>query len=79
MLVAGGNDVLRERRPGQVKGAMRIREYSGPFRRSDLKSRVAEPFDHDRGRAVGSDSKDFPLDHFELMAKTQRAAGEGRR
>src|SRR5215467_12700339 len=47
MLMAGGDDMLGQGGPRQVKGAVGIGQHSGSLGRSDLKGRVAEPFDQD--------------------------------
>ena len=75
MLMAGGDDMLRQRRPRQIERAMRIGEHSGAFGRGDLKCRMAEPFDRYRRSRTRSGAVDAPLHDLELVAETPRKPG----
>ena len=73
VLVAGGDDMLRQRGAGQIEGAMRIGEDSRSLRRGNLKSRVAQPLDQDRRRIARRHPHEAALYDLELMAKREDA------
>jgi hypothetical protein len=73
MLVAGGDDMLRQRRARQIERAVRIGEDSRSLRRGDLKSRVAQPLDQDRGRSARRHPHEATLRDVEFVTKREDA------
>jgi hypothetical protein len=69
VLVAGGHNMLRQSRMGQVEGAVRIGKNAGVFRRRDLKGRMAHPFHRYRRGGAGGRTVDSALDHIELVTE----------
>lgn len=72
--MAGGNDMLRQGRAGQIESAVWISEDARALRRSDLKCGVAQPFERQwlrrrRGRFINSSSDDLD---FVAKAKDMR-------
>ena len=57
MLMAGGDNVLRQSGARQVEGAVWIRKNSSSLGRSDLKGSVAHPFHFNRRRSSGRNAQ----------------------
>src|SRR5688572_5310191 len=77
VLVAGGDDVLRQSGARQVERAVRIGKDSSSFRRCDLKGRVAEPLKQDRSGTSGGNPQKSDRYDFQVVAKVENARREG--
>jgi hypothetical protein len=64
VLMACGDDVLRQSRARQVEGAVRIGKDSSSLRRCDLKRRVAEPFNQNRSGTRRGNPQKSALNDF---------------
>ena len=76
VLMAGGDDVLRQSGAGQVEGAVRIGKDSSSLGRGDLKGRVAHPFHFNWRRSSGRNPHESALYDFQLVAETEDAGRE---
>ena len=68
VVMAGCDNMLRQRRPGQIISSMRIRENARSFRRRDLESRMAKPLQSDEPWIPGIR---HPADDLYLMTEAE--------
>src|SRR4030095_14583127 len=76
MLMAGGDDVLRQSGARQVEGAVWIRKNSSPLGRGDLKGRVAHPFHFNRCRSSGRNPQEWTLYDLQFVTEAEDAGRE---
>src|SRR5262245_58888427 len=79
MLMAGGDNVLRQSWARQVEGAVWVGKNSSSLRRSDLKSSVAHPFHFNRRRSSGRNPQEWTLYDLQLVTEAENAGREGQR
>lgn len=76
VLVAGGDNVLRERGPREIIPTVGIREDPSSLGRSDLESGMAEPLQQNRGGGRGGRPEERCLNRFDLVAEAQGMPGQ---